>query len=138
MHNGRRPVFRLLAFVFLAPGIRSAEAQCPPPAPLAAAENSYMGTMAQQAAPENGGPRTIIATRLDAGDSIEVDGRLDEAIWARTLPAGDFHAWVACESAAAKALRAHLVGERGAHPKWVRASGDWRRGAVAAHDTHED
>lgn len=53
------------------------------------------------------------------------------------LPAGDFHAWIACESAAAKALRAHLVDERDANPKWVRASGYWRRGAVGAHDTHE-
>jgi NADPH-dependent ferric siderophore reductase len=61
-----------------------------------------------------------------------------DALRASTLPAGDFHAWVACESAAAKALRAHLVGERGAHPKWTRASGYWRRGAVATHDTHED
>ena len=90
MPNGRRPVFRLLAFVLLVPGIRAADAQCPPPAPLAAPENYYMGTMAPQAAPENGGPRTIIATRLDTGDSIDVDGRLDEAIWARTPPAGDF------------------------------------------------
>ncbi len=48
------------------------------------------------------------------------------------LPAGDFHAWVGCESAIAKALRAHLVGERGANPKWTRASGYWRRGAVAS------
>ncbi|VTU23743.1 NADPH-dependent ferric-chelate reductase [Variovorax sp. SRS16] len=61
-----------------------------------------------------------------------------DALRKKTLPEGDFHAWVACESAAAKALRAHLVGERGAHPKWVRASGYWRRGAVATHDTHED
>ena len=55
-----------------------------------------------------------------------------------TLPTGDFHAWVGCESAIAKALRAHLVGERGANPKWVRASGYWRRGAVATHDTHDE
>ena len=54
------------------------------------------------------------------------------------LPEGDFHAWVACESTAAKALRAHLVGERGANPKWVKAAGYWRLGAVATHDTHED
>lgn len=54
------------------------------------------------------------------------------------LPDGDFHAWVGCESAIAKALRAHLVGERGANPKWVRASGYWRRGAVATHDTHDE
>ena len=61
-----------------------------------------------------------------------------DALRGLSLPAGDFHAWVACESAAAKALRAHLVGERGANPKWVRASGYWRRGAVATHDTHDD
>jgi NADPH-dependent ferric siderophore reductase len=54
------------------------------------------------------------------------------------LPDGDFHAWVACESTAAKALRAHLVAERGANPKWVKAAGYWRLGAAATHDTHED
>ena len=61
-----------------------------------------------------------------------------DALRGLTLPAGDFHAWIACESAAAKALRAHLVDERGANPKWIRASGYWRRGAMATHDTYED
>ncbi|MDM0068146.1 siderophore-interacting protein [Variovorax sp. J31P207] len=61
-----------------------------------------------------------------------------DALRGLTLPEGDFHAWVACESSAAKAIRAHLVGERGAHPKWVKAAGYWRRGAAATHDTHED
>ena len=61
-----------------------------------------------------------------------------DALRELTLPGGDFHAWVACESGAAKAIRAHLVGERGAHPKWVKAAGYWRRGAAATHDTHED
>ncbi|MFS2100768.1 siderophore-interacting protein [Variovorax sp. Varisp85] len=60
------------------------------------------------------------------------------ALKAMQLPAGDFHAWVGCESAIAKALRAHLVGERGANPKWTRASGYWRRGAIATHDTHDE
>jgi len=63
---------------------------------------------------------------------------LVETLKTMTLPTGDFHAWVGCESAIAKALRAHLVGERGANPKWVRASGYWRRGAVATHDTHDE
>ena len=72
-----------------------------------------------------------------------VDAALASAIarqaWrGATLPAGDIHAWIGCESAAAKALRAHLVGERGLNPKWVRASGYWRRGSAATHDTHED
>ncbi|RIX72452.1 siderophore-interacting protein [Acidovorax cavernicola] len=63
---------------------------------------------------------------------------LVDTLKAMALPAGDFHAWVGCESAIAKALRAHLVGERGANPKWVRASGYWRRGAAATHDTHDE
>jgi NADPH-dependent ferric siderophore reductase len=61
-----------------------------------------------------------------------------DTLKAMQLPAGDFHAWVGCESAIAKALRAHLVGERGANPKWTRASGYWRRGAVATHDSHDE
>jgi len=63
---------------------------------------------------------------------------LVDTLKAMQLPAGDFHAWVGCESAIAKALRAHLVGERGANPKWTRASGYWRRGAVATHDSHDE
>ncbi len=65
-------------------------------------------------------------------------GPLLDALRALPLPAGDVHAWVACESAAAKALRLHLVGERGVHPKWTKASGYWRRGSAAAHETHDD
>ncbi|AMM23377.1 siderophore-interacting protein [Variovorax sp. PAMC 28711] len=61
-----------------------------------------------------------------------------DALRVLTLPAGDFHAWVACESLAAKALRVHLVSERGANPKWTKAAGYWRRGDAATHDTHED
>jgi NADPH-dependent ferric siderophore reductase len=52
------------------------------------------------------------------------------------LPAGDFHAWVACESSAAKALRAHLVGERGACAQWTKASGYWRLGRADTHEAH--
>jgi NADPH-dependent ferric siderophore reductase len=54
------------------------------------------------------------------------------------LPTGDYYAWVACESLTAKALRAQLIAEHGANPKWMRAAGYWRRGAVAVHDTHND
>ena len=54
------------------------------------------------------------------------------------IPRGDFYAWVACESLTAKALRTQLVAENGANPKWMRAAGYWRRGAVAVHDTHND
>lgn len=54
------------------------------------------------------------------------------------LLSGDYHAWVACESSVAKAVRAHLLAERGAHPKWIRASGYWRRGRVATHDSLDE
>jgi NADPH-dependent ferric siderophore reductase len=55
-----------------------------------------------------------------------------------SLPAGDYYAWVACESLTAKALRAQLIADHGANPKWMRAAGYWRRGAVAVHETHND
>ena len=45
---------------------------------------------AQQAAPENGDRRTVTAFRLADGESVEFDGRLDEAVWARAVPAADF------------------------------------------------
>ena len=61
-----------------------------------------------------------------------------DAIKTLALPAGDFHAWVACETGAAKALRAHLIAERGARPQWTKAAGYWRLGAADSHDTHTD
>ncbi|MNR76071.1 NADPH-dependent ferric-chelate reductase [compost metagenome] len=54
------------------------------------------------------------------------------------LPEGDFHAWVACESAAAKAVRAYLLTTQNANPKWIRASGYWRKGSADTHDSHDD
>jgi NADPH-dependent ferric siderophore reductase len=54
------------------------------------------------------------------------------------LPAGDYYSWVACESLIAKALRRQLIADHGANPKWLRAAGYWRRGAVAVHDVIED
>ncbi len=63
---------------------------------------------------------------------------LEQALENLTLPPGDVHAWVACESGVAKAARAHLVGERNLNPKWVKAAGYWRQGTAATHDTHND
>jgi NADPH-dependent ferric siderophore reductase len=67
----------------------------------------------------------------------------DNDLLAKTLatmkrPAGDYYAWVACESLTAKALRRQLIADHGANPKWMRAAGYWRRGAVAIHDVHEE
>jgi NADPH-dependent ferric siderophore reductase len=63
---------------------------------------------------------------------------LGAALKQLALPSGDFYAWVACESLIAKSLRAQLIVEAGANPKWIRAAGYWRRGAVATHDTFND
>ena len=72
------------------------------------------------------------------GAEIGSPHRLTEALRALALPNGDYYAWVACESAIAKALRAQLVADKGANPKWLRAAGYWRRGAAAVHDTFND
>jgi NADPH-dependent ferric siderophore reductase len=72
------------------------------------------------------------------GAEIGSPHRLSEALRALELPNGDYYAWVACESLVAKALRAQLLADKGANPKWLRAAGYWRRGAVAVHDTYND
>ena len=87
-----------------------------------------------------------LATRADAKVSwVHRHGapageceRLSRALRAAALPAGDFYAWVACESSVAKALRTQLLAECGAKPQWTRASGYWRRGAADVHDTYSD
>jgi NADPH-dependent ferric siderophore reductase len=61
-----------------------------------------------------------------------------DALRAMSLPAGTFYSWVGCESAQAKALRVHLVAQCHANPKWIRASGYWRRGSAATHDKHDE
>ena len=44
---------------------------------------------AAQTPPENARP-TVTAVRLDPGETITLDGRLDESAWTRTIPATDF------------------------------------------------
>lgn len=39
---------------------------------------------------DNGGRRTVPATRMADGESITLDGRFDEPVWARAITAGDF------------------------------------------------
>ena len=105
------------------------------------------------------GPRVVVLAEVDtAADQVTFESKAAVTVtWAhrngaeagttdvlsRTLdtmklPAGDFYAWVACESLTAKGLRAQLIADHGANPKWMRAAGYWRRGAVAVHDTHND
>lgn len=63
---------------------------------------------------------------------------LSDAIAALSLPSGDGYAWVAAEAATAKALREHLVAERGLSKDRVKAAAYWKHGAVAVHETYND
>jgi len=72
------------------------------------------------------------------GASAGDGGTLAKALSTLKVPTGDFYAWVACESLVAKDLRRQLIADFGANPKWMRAAGYWRRGAVAVHEVHDN
>lgn len=61
---------------------------------------------------------------------------LQQALRELEFPDGDYYAWIACESATAKALRAQLLEERGTPAQRIRAAGYWRHGEPGAHDRH--
>jgi len=60
------------------------------PALLCAAALPALAGQAPQAAPENSTRPTIAAMRLAQGESITLDGRLDEPFWSRAVPGSDF------------------------------------------------
>jgi NADPH-dependent ferric siderophore reductase len=72
------------------------------------------------------------------GATAGASDALARALAAAQLPSGDYYAWVACESLVAKALRRQLIADHGANPKWMRAAGYWRRGAIAVHEVHDE
>lgn len=90
--------------------------------------------------------RLELVTRADASivwitqrpDNGTDQDALTSALRQLELPKGDFFSWVACESKTAKVVRALLVEEFGANPKWTRASGYWRRGASGVHDHFDE
>jgi len=63
---------------------------------------------------------------------------LNEALKAMHMPQGDVHVWVACESTQAKLIRQQLIEDHGVNPRWIKASGYWRKGEAGAHDTIGD
>lgn len=63
---------------------------------------------------------------------------LETALSEIVLPDGDYYAWIACESEIARSLRNILISNHEANPKWLRASGYWRRGAEGIHDSFND
>jgi NADPH-dependent ferric siderophore reductase len=59
-----------------------------------------------------------------------------DAIAAADLPRGEAYAYVAGEVNMARAVKTHLVGERGFNPEWVKAAGYWHLGVADAHEDH--
>jgi NADPH-dependent ferric siderophore reductase len=54
------------------------------------------------------------------------------------FPAGTYFAWAAAESHVARAVRHHLIAERGADKQWIKAAGYWKRGETGTHDKIEE
>ncbi|MVW80829.1 siderophore-interacting protein [Bordetella sp. 02P26C-1] len=64
---------------------------------------------------------------------------LEQAVRELALPAeGEGFIWAAGESAAIRAIRHHLVNERGIAKTRIRASSYWRRGCVGKHEVLDD
>lgn len=63
---------------------------------------------------------------------------LAAAVAAMALPPGEGYVWAAGESRAMRAVHAQLVGERGWPKERIRASGYWKEGAVATHESLGD
>lgn len=74
---------------------------------------------------------------LHRGDAPE-GSLLEGALRKLALPRGEGYVWAAGEGAAMKAVRQYLVTERGIDKKRIRASGYWKRGASAVHETLDD
>ncbi|MFA1547350.1 siderophore-interacting protein [Actinomadura chokoriensis] len=75
------------------------------------------------------GDRQDLPTAADAEIGWVSPGTLLDAVRAAAIPDGAY-AWIAGESAVVKALRRHLVNERGLDRRAVTFTGYWRRGAT--------
>ncbi|MCL6300569.1 siderophore-interacting protein [Streptomyces kronopolitis] len=73
---------------------------------------------------------TDITWLVRDGDAAAPGGPVLDALRAADLPAGTPYAWVAGESGTVKAVRRHLVRERGIDRRAVTFTGYWRRGAT--------
>ncbi|SEO11214.1 siderophore-interacting protein [Actinacidiphila rubida] len=75
--------------------------------------------------------RTPLPTRADADITwlLRPESPVD-AVRAAALPSGTPYAWLAGEASAVRALRRHLVGERGFDRTAVCFTGYWRRGTT--------
>ncbi|MBB4930430.1 NADPH-dependent ferric siderophore reductase [Lipingzhangella halophila] len=76
-------------------------------------------------------PADADVTWLFRGDASHFGGgRLLDAVRAAELPTGAPYAWIAGEAGTVRALRRHLVNERGFDRRAVTFTGYWREGAT--------
>jgi NADPH-dependent ferric siderophore reductase len=69
------------------------------------------------------------------GGAATDDGALlIDALKGVTLPQGEGYVWIAAETAAAKALRAHVLDTLGHPREWLKAAGYWTQGLADASD----
>lgn len=71
-------------------------------------------------------------------DLADGSSALARAVHRLQLPEGVGYAWAAGESGAIRAIRQHLVQERGIDKSRIRAASYWRRGASDAHEVFGD
>jgi NADPH-dependent ferric siderophore reductase len=65
-------------------------------------------------------------------------GALLQAVRETWLPDGEGYVWAAGEAATMRAVRYHLVNERGIDKARIRAASYWKEGAVAVHEALDD
>ncbi|MBM3115018.1 siderophore-interacting protein [Jeongeupia naejangsanensis] len=72
------------------------------------------------------------------GEPAGFPQRLEGAVRALALPAGEGYVWAAAELSVIGAIRKVLVDEHGINKKRIRAASYWKHGAVAHHSALED
>jgi NADPH-dependent ferric siderophore reductase len=65
-------------------------------------------------------------------------GALLKAVRETWLPDGEGYVWAAGEAATMRAVRTHLVNERGIDKARIRAASYWKQGATAVHEALDD
>ncbi len=61
-----------------------------------------------------------------------------DAVRQSDFPSGDCYAWAAGETDAIRAVRKHLIEDRGLAKEWMKTAGYWKKGTAGTHDKHGD
>lgn len=61
---------------------------------------------------------------------------LRDAVAKADFPPGEAYAYIAGEVNMARAVKTHLLDQRGFNPEWVKAAGYWHLGVADAHEDH--